>query len=121
MNRQHAMERAAQRRFLARARAAGVELVRDAFDRYMRLNSVDRTQLAERLGCDSDGLDRMRLCKIPRRSHFHIDVAAIAALGEANAAPLDLLLRAFVAANQHTMAAEPPAPYSVDPDNPESA
>lgn len=116
MDRRAAMERAARRRFRDRARAAGVEMVGDALDRYARINGVDRPQLAALLGCDEGGLERMALCTLPRSDHFEQDVEAIAGVGSASAAALGPLLRAYVAANRHSLVAEPPAPYSTKPD-----
>jgi hypothetical protein len=118
MDKPNAMSLAARHQFLNRARAGGIELVEDAFERYCRLHGIDRAQLAALLACDGAGLDRMCLCTLPRTAKFDQDAAAIANLGGANVSALATLLRASVAANQHSLVAEPPAPYSTAPEPP---
>jgi hypothetical protein len=71
-------ERQFQRRFVQRAIETDAPLLAVALHRYIEAEGLTWEQLARELGCTTDDLDAVAMCRPPRREYFSNDVRSIA-------------------------------------------
>ena len=82
-----------RRRFAEKAAPNHPRLLASSFERWRQAEGWDRDRLAETLGTDGAGLDRLYLCRAPREDQFRKDVAELASHTGADVARLRTALR----------------------------
>lgn len=98
-----------QERFIQRAREQDGPLLARALQRYADAEGLSWADLAERLSCTEEALNRIALCLPPRPERFVADVEAIAE-GRVAIEPLLVLLRRLQVLKAFAEAAEQDSP-----------